>query len=191
MDKNKKIVFLKSFKADISIVTEIIDMLLNDLRSMGFPREEIDEIVLAMDEAVTNAVQITICYNRIHDRGHQNHNVTVRYHITEEEFEATIIDHGSGLDFIEIAKGLPNTAFSDYHEQIISYATEKKKPDFFIKVNQKEISLKGIGAGLKIILQFMDSVEIDYMDKNYILASNMSDSTDGTILSMKRKRRYH
>jgi len=50
--------------------------------------------------------------------------------------------------------------------------------------------LKGIGAGLKIMTAFMDSITIDLIDKEKFISNSISDFTDGTILNMKRKRRY-
>jgi len=52
------------------------------------------------------------------------------------------------------------------------------------------VILNGIGAGLKIILSFMDQVKIDLIDKESIVSSSVSDNTDGTIFNLKRRRRY-
>ena len=60
-----------------------------------------------------------------------------------------------------------------------------------IRINGEEIPLRGIGAGLKIILSFMDSVTIDLIDKEKILTVQVTEHTDGTIFNMKRNRRYN
>jgi hypothetical protein len=57
-------------------------------------------------------------------------------------------------------------------------------------LNGTEIPLHGIGAGLKIILNFMDAVTIDLIDREKIVSTSVSENTDGTILNMKRKKRY-
>ena len=36
----------------------------------------------------------------------------------------------------------------------------------------------------------MDAVTIDLIDKEKVLSSSVSEHTDGTILNMKRKKRY-
>jgi hypothetical protein len=190
MTKNKEISFLDSFTAGTSIVPEIIDRLMIDLNKMDYPQEEIDEIILSMDESITNAVQVTLNRNDSSTAVSENRKITIRYTAAENEFDASIIDHGTGLDFIKIISDTPNIHSTNYHDQIISYATESEKSKLTIKINGVEVPLRGIGAGLKIILSFMDSVLIEYIDKKTILSSNVTETTDGTIINIKRKRRY-
>ncbi len=190
MIKDKEIGFLDSFTASTSIVPEVIDRLMIDLIKIEYPQEEIDEIILSMDESITNAVQVTLNCNDNKSKIPEKRNITIRYTVTETEFDATIIDHGTGLDFIKILSTTPDIQSRNYHDQIISYATESEKSKLSIKVNGETVPLRGIGAGLKIILSFMDSVSIEYIDKKTIIASNVTDSTDGTIFNIKRKRRY-
>lgn len=190
MAKDNEIGFLDSFTASTSIVPEVIDRLMIDLIKMECPQEEIDEIILSMDESITNAVQVTMNCSDTYCDIPEKRNITIRYTVSDTEFDATIIDHGTGLDFIKILSSTPDIHSRNYHDQIISYATESEKSKLSIKINGKIIPLRGIGAGLKIILSFMDSVSIEYIDKKTIIASNVTDSTDGTIFNIKRKRRY-
>jgi len=190
MIKDKEIGFLDSFTASTSIVPEVIDRLMIDLIKMEYPQEEIDEIILSMDESITNAVQVTMNCNDTDCIVPEKRNITIRYTVMEYEFDATIIDHGTGLDFIKILSSTPDIHSMNYHDQIISYATDSEKSKLSIKINGEIVPLRGIGAGLKIILSFMDSVSIEYIDKRTIIASNVTDSTDGTIFNIKRKRRY-
>lgn len=188
----KEINYLDSFNADTSVVPTVIASLVNHLREMRYPREEIDEIILSMDEAITNAVQETI---RKKDRAeeqinHERREITIRYNITDKDFDATIIDHGKGLDLQNIVGIIPDRESHDYHDQIIRYATESEKKRITVRINGKEITLKGIGAGFKIILAFMDTVTIDLIDKEKVISNSISEFTDGTILNLKRKRRY-
>ncbi len=191
MNSKKDIAYLDSFTASTSIVPEVIDRLYKDLQSAGYPREEIDEIVLSMDESITNAVQATMTCGKRETCTTRERNITIRYTVSELEFDATIIDHGTGLDFINILGSIPDTNSNNYYNQIVSYATDSEKSKLSIKINGESIPLRGIGAGLKIILTFMDSVAIEYIDKKTILSSSVSDYTDGTIFNIKRKRRYH
>ncbi len=190
MNKKKEIAFLDSFHADTSIVPEVIGYLIKDLNEMDFPQEEIDEIILSMDESITNAIQVTIDCDRNRNKIGVNHNITIRYTISDDEFDATIIDHGSGLDFIKILGDLPDRNAGNYFDQVVTYATDSDKSKLSLKINGEEVPLRGIGAGLKIILNFMDSVTIEYIDKKHIIASNVSETTDGTIFNIRRKRRY-
>ncbi len=190
MIKQKEIGFLDSYTANTSIVPEVIDRLMIDLVKMRYPQDEIDEIILSMDESITNAVQVTMNSNDTSSVVPEKRNITIRYTVTKNEFDATIIDHGTGLDFIKILSTTPDIHSNNYHDQIISYATESEKSKLSIKINGESVPLRGIGAGLKIILSFMDSVSIEYIDKKTIIASNVTDTTDGTIFNIKRKRRY-
>lgn len=190
MIKNREIAFLDSFTAGTSIVPEVIDHLLKDLQDMDYPREEIDEIILSMDESITNAIQITLECNKKARSAPETRNITIRYTINENEFDATIIDHGTGLDFLKMFNTVPNNNACDYYDQIVTYATDSEKSRLTVKVNGEEIPLRGVGAGLKIILSFMDTVVIEYIDKKSVLSSSVSEDTDGTIFTMRRKRRY-
>lgn len=192
--KKKEIHFLDSYTADTSVVPSVINTLVENLNQMGYPRVETDEIILSMDEAITNAVQETIRKKRSAAECRcleERREITVRYNITEKDFNATIIDHGCGLDIESLIGIIPNSESRNYHDQIIRYATESEKKKITVRLNGKEIPLKGIGAGLKIILAFMDSVTIDLIDKQKILSDSVSEHTDGTILNLKRKRRYN
>ncbi len=144
-----------------------------------------------MDEALTNAIQETIRkennLNIAYDPDMRE--ITVMYIVSKDEFEAVIIDHGKGFDFNESLRKTPDKASLDYFEQITRYSSEKES-GLHIRVNGRQISLKGIGAGLKIMCAFMDSINIDLIDKEKIVSDTVSPVTDGTILSMHRKRRY-
>jgi anti-sigma regulatory factor (Ser/Thr protein kinase) len=191
MANEKEICFLDSFRADTSIVPEVIDRLYNDLKKMEYPKDEIDEIILSMDEAITNAVQETICtINEQYCHSKMNREITVRYNIDDDEFNATVIDHGKGLDIDKMLKKIPDTTSDQYHQEIFDYIKTQEKNRLKVRLNGKELFLNGIGAGLRIILSFMDIVTIDLLDTQTVVSETVSEFTDGTILNMKRKRRY-
>ena len=184
MSKDKEIRFLGSYAANTSVVSEVIGKLIKDLSKVGYSEEETFEIAISMDETISNAIKATIENEK---QTAETLYITIRYVVSETEFDATIIDHGSGFDFAQTLSDTPNSASDDYHDQIMNYGIRKDKSTSSM-VN-KGISLKGIGAGLKIILNFMDSVSVDYIDKKDIIASNVTESTDGTIFNIKRERR--
>ncbi|MGL4368585.1 MAG: ATP-binding protein [Spirochaetota bacterium] len=190
-DTVQEICFLDSFKADTSIVPEIIDRLIGDLHKIGYPQEEVDEIILSMDEAITNAVQETVStLQKEYKYSFQNREITVRYSIAHNEFDSTIIDHGKGLDINKMLSKIPDSQSTEYHDQIFDYVRNAETKRLKVRLNGKEIILNGIGAGLKIMLSFMDTVTIDLIDKKNIVSDAVSEFTDGTILNMKRIRRY-
>jgi anti-sigma regulatory factor (Ser/Thr protein kinase) len=193
MKSNQHIDFLNSYSASTSIVPEVIERLILDLKQTNYKQDEIDEIVLSMDEAVTNAVQETIKTNENTLRRITQddlRDITVRYTITSDIFDATIIDHGRGFDIFNILNSTPRVGSTNYINQIISYATESEKCRIKVRLNGREIPLRGIGAGLKIILNFMDAITIDMIDKETVLSSSVTENTDGTIFNMKRTKRY-
>jgi anti-sigma regulatory factor (Ser/Thr protein kinase) len=190
MDTNRhEIDFLNSYSADTAVVPEVIDQLISDLMKGDYHRDEIDEIVLAMDEAVTNAIQETM-KSLIDREDDERRDITIRYTITDNLFDATVIDHGKGLDLFNILNATPRCGSRSYLNEIVSYASESEKSKLTVRLNGKEIPLRGIGAGLKIILNFMDAVTIDLIDKEKVISQSVSEHTDGTIFTMKRKRRY-
>lgn len=188
---HKEIHFLDSFQADTHIVRDIIDTLIQDLRHFPYTREEKDEIILAMDEAITNAVQETLfCHDSDSPQSRNPNEITVRYRIGDGGFDATIIDHGKGLDLKKMLPVLPDKTAHDYKNQLYKYAQKADGAKLRVRLNGREIALNGIGAGLKIILTFMDSLTIDLIDKDSIITSDVRESTEGSILNMQRKRRY-
>ena len=186
--------FLNSYSANTAVVPEVIERLIGDLKKIEYTQDEIDEIVLSMDEAITNAIQETMKANETFRRmviaGDDRRDITVRYTISKDIFDATIIDHGKGLDIFNILNTTPQAGSTTYMNQIISYATESEKCRIKVRLNGQEIPLRGIGAGLKVILNFMDAITIDLIDKEKVLSQSVSEHTDGTIFNMKRKRRY-
>lgn len=191
--KENSIHFLNSYPASTLVVPEVIEKLITDLRASGYHQEEIEEIVLSMDEAITNAVQITLKTNQAHRQNQCSDdrcNITVRYAITPALFDATIIDHGRGLDIFNVVNETPRSGSPAYANQILRYATESEQSKLTVRVNGQEVPLRGIGAGLKIILNFMDQVTIDLIDKQTVLSRTVTEHTDGTIFNMKRSRRH-
>ncbi len=186
----KTVSFLDSFSADTIIVPHIINRLILDLHEMQYNQDDIDEIIISMDESITNAVQETIHKNINITENPERRDITVRYTISNDEFNATIIDHGKGLDLFNILKNLPSRESASYHDQISEYAFESKQNKLLVRLNGREIPLKGIGSGLKIILKFMDSITIDFIDKKKVISNSVTEDTDGTIFNIRRSRRY-
>jgi anti-sigma regulatory factor (Ser/Thr protein kinase) len=187
----KEIQFLDSYNADTSTVPTVIEKLISDLREMGYPQAEVDEIIISLDEAITNAVQETIRHKEHSaERDKPLSEITVRYKITENEFDATIIDKGGGLDILKSLSIIPDASSDRYFNEVLDYSGSIGQEKLKISINGKEIPLHGIGAGLRILLSFMDSISIDLIDKEKIVSDCVSDTTDGTILTVRRKRRY-
>ncbi|HQK06558.1 MAG TPA: ATP-binding protein, partial [Spirochaetota bacterium] len=119
--------YIDSFSADTITVPTVINQLLTDLNTLNYPGEEIDEIVLSMDEALTNAIQETIRKNYNIHYGPETREITVMYIITMDEFEAVVIDQGKGLNLQESIKETPDKTASNYFDQIAKYSSKAEK----------------------------------------------------------------
>ena len=191
--KSSAIVFQDSFEADTKVLSFIIDKLFKDLDRAGYEEDEAQEIVVAVDEAITNAVLETIKTTgeveedlSITFKMDKVKAIAVRWEISAEEFYATVIDHGSGLDLHAVEDRLPEASGHDYLNQVKEH---QQKGNIRLLLNGEEIELKRLGAGLKIMASFMDTIVIDLIDSKKTLSDKVATSTLGTILNLYRARR--
>jgi len=187
------IVFHDSFEADTRVLSSIVDKLFEDLDRAAYDKEEAQEIVVAVDEAITNAVLETIKSTgeveedfSIASRTDKVKAIAVRWEITDRDFYATVVDHGPGLDLEAIEKHLPETSRKDYLDQVSEH---QQKGNIRLRLNGEEIELARLGAGLKIMASFMDTILIDLIDAKKTLSDQVATSTLGTILNLYRARR--
>lgn len=190
----KIITFHESFEADTRILSELIDRLFDDLSRAGYSEEDSQEIVVAMDEAVTNAVLETIKatgeilddFSATFTKGPVKI-IAVKWEITPDSFTGTVIDHGAGLDLGEVQLRTPQTGTDNYLDQVGEY---QHKCNLSMRVNGQDIEIKRLGAGLKIMATFMDDIFIDLIDSCKTVSSTVSHHTTGTILNLHRNRRH-
>jgi anti-sigma regulatory factor (Ser/Thr protein kinase) len=186
--------FSRSYRASPDIVQDVIEQLISDLKYHGYAQPEIDEIVLSLDEAITNAIQVALALKQ------ENHgtresadssDITIQYSMTDDAFDATVMDRGKGFNIFNILSTTPRIGSANDINQIISYASDSEQAKIRVRVNGEEIPLHGIGAGLKIILNFMDTVTIDFIGESREKVSRPeSRNAGGTILHMRRQKRY-
>lgn len=188
------IIFRDSFEADTRILAYLIDKLFEDLSRAGYPDEESHEIVVAVDEAITNAILETIKATgevvdelTVPPHAAKAKSVAVRWEISPTEFYATIIDHGAGLDLATVQEQIPEVKRDDYLNEVGKY---QNQCNLTIRVNGERIELKRLGAGLKIMSTFMDAIFIDLIDTEKSVSHQVKAGiTTGTILNLYRKRR--
>jgi anti-sigma regulatory factor (Ser/Thr protein kinase) len=186
--------FSNSYRASTAIVPEVIERLIMDLKNYGYAQPEIDEIVLSLDEAITNAIQVTLEINRENPEARDSadsRDITIRYTVTDDTFDATVMDRGKGFNIFNILSSTPRIGSANYINQIISYASDSEQAKIKFRMNGEEVPLHGIGAGLKIILNFMDTVTIDFIGESREESPRPeSGNANGTIFYMKRQKRY-
>ncbi|MCK5268187.1 MAG: STAS domain-containing protein [Spirochaetes bacterium] len=192
--ESENILFQDSFVADTKILAYIIDRLFRDLEKADYPHEDSQEIVVSVDEAITNAILETIkatgeVIDDLDMTYHANtvKTIAVKWEIKPEEFFATIIDHGSGFDMNKIKTTIPDTTGNDYLAQVGEY---QQKCNLQVRLNGENITLNRLGAGLKIMTAFMDAIIIDLIDVKESDTGKLDKEANGTILNLYRKRKH-
>lgn len=187
---NSQIRYIRSFGPETKYVPMVIADLESDLAKSKFESDDLMEIVMAVDEALTNAILETArskgdFITKIKEALRLDNSLTVSWAIDEEKFSFTVIDQGEGLDLDIMIGKVPAPGDEDYFEKVKSYS---QKDQLVLRINGKPVEVKRFGAGLKIILSFMDKITIDYIDKEAIVTKKISGATQGTILTMVRYR---
>jgi anti-sigma regulatory factor (Ser/Thr protein kinase) len=190
---SEEIHYIKTFNPETKFVPEVISDLKIDLEKSLFQEEDTMEIILAVDEAITNAI-----LESAKSISHKNPvkkdeyltemTVTVSWSITDELFSFTVIDKGEGLDIDYMVGKTPSPAKTNFLENLQTY---EKKDNLTLRVNGNTVPVKRFGAGLKIMISFMDKITIDYIDRKVIVADKISQDTEGTILNMIRYRGHN
>ncbi|MDR2734657.1 MAG: ATP-binding protein [Spirochaetota bacterium] len=185
--------FYDCFAADTNRLGFIIDRLYSDLAQAGYCDEEKNEIVTALDEAITNAIFETIrevggiqtfCPNARIEKSPKA--IVVSWKITPDDFSVSIADYGSGLDLNKQRDRIPKTDAADYLSQVQKY---QQDCNLSITVNGQAVELQRLGVGLKIITNLMDHTHITLFDQNDALPAPDSTAA-GTILALHRARRF-
>ena len=189
---DSQIRYIRSFGPETKFVPAVIEELERDLQKADFTMDDAMEIVMAVDEALTNAILETArskdnFLSKIKEALRLDNSVTVSWAIDQDKFSFTVIDQGEGLDLGIMIGKVPVPGDVDYFEKVKNY---EKKDQLVLRINGKPVEVKRFGAGLKIILSFMDKITIDYIDKEAIVTKQLSGATQGTILTMIRYRDY-
>lgn len=180
--------YIRSFGPETKFVPIVVTDLEQDLSKAEISQADAMEIVLAVDEALTNAILETARSKRDEqepngDTSKLENSVTVSWAIDADRFSFTVIDQGEGLDLDIMIGNAPIPGQNDYFEKVREY---EQKDQLVLRVNGKPVEVKRFGAGLKIILSFMDRITIDYIDKEAIVTKQLSGATQGTIMTMIR-----
>lgn len=186
----KNISYLRSINPETRFVPEVIKDLDNDLKSSSFSEDDILEIILASDEALTNAIlESAKAIDRKDKKAKETllseYDITVSWTISQERFSFTVVDQGGGFDLGYMLERLPSPNRKNYLEEVNKY---QKKNNLTLRINGEPTEVKRFGAGLKIIMSFMDKITIDYINKDQVISKELSQKTQGTILNMIRFR---
>lgn len=164
---------------DMATVKIFRKSLCESLRKHGFQEEDIIQIELACDEALTNSISANVSNN-------SDETIICRWVIKDLKITVYILDYGSGLKIDS-----PDTSFTSantssdiqsYLQDIKNYQESKKNilPYKGIKVGHKNI-----GKGLKIIYSLMDSVKILFHSNGVVLDNPNAENINGSIVELE------
>lgn len=164
---------------DMATVKIFRKSLCESLRKHGFQEEDIIQIELACDEALTNSISANVSNNC-------DETIICRWVIKDLKITVYILDYGSGLkiDSIDTSITSSNTSsdIQSYLQDIKNYQESKKNvlPYKGIKVGHKNI-----GKGLKIIYSLMDSVKILFHSNGVVLDNPNAENINGSIVELE------
>ncbi len=183
--KIESIAYQESISPNPDVLSKVIDRLSRDLENAGVNKYEANDILVCLDEGLTNAVLETMKHTRkIKRNSYNDRSIVVRWEIRPNAFFATIVDHGGGFNIRNISKALPEARQKDYMRQIEAYQQSK---EIKFKADGRNKNIKRFGAGLKIMTSLMDVIMVDLINTKKDLFKESSDDVSGTILNMYRR----
>lgn len=146
------------------------------LETHKFTKEDIFQITLACDEALTNSITANISQN-------SEETIICKWRIQNMKFSLLILDYGKGFKMSETTMSNPTpTNLEDYTKQISDY---QKQVDRKLPYDGIEKSHKNMGKGLKIIHSLMDTVKISFHSNAEILDTPDVSKINGAILEIE------
>jgi anti-sigma regulatory factor (Ser/Thr protein kinase) len=144
------------------------------LKDHGFCAEDVGQIELACDEALTNSITANL-------RNSSQETIICRWKIERSTFSLLIMDYGKGVPQERILNIDRPNSLMDLIEKFKKNSTES--PNFlpFQGICKKH---KNMGQGLHIIQKIMDKVKVLY-HRNDDVFDSFHDSVEGSILEME------
>ena len=144
------------------------------LRDHQFSSEDVEQIKLACDEALTNSITANL-------KNASLETIICRWRIEQSTFYLLIMDYGKGVPTEKIVNiDVPNSLL----DLIEKFKKNDKENPNFLPFNGICKKHKNMGQGLNIIKKIMDKVSVHYHRMDGILES-FNDSVDGSILEME------
>lgn len=174
---------------DMSSVKSFRSALTHTLSQHDFPPNNIMQIELAADEALTNSVAANVSSS-------SDETIICRWRIEGSKFTLYILDYGSGIrdenPVEDVDKNLLKTnstlCFSNFIDSIKNH--QFKKPET-LPYNGSEHKHKNMGKGLKIINAMMDSVKVLFHGEGMVGDAPQGFKVMGSILALEYDRAKH
>ena len=163
---------------DMSCIKTFRHALRDSLEKYKFTYDDISQIELASDEALTNSIAANVSC-------HSDETIICRWMIKDLKITLFILDYGSGF------KNNPNTkdtetncpaTIESFLENIKSYQSKKSET---LPFNGVRVGHKNVGKGLKIIHSLMDSVKIMFHIDGEVLDSPSESRVTGSIMELE------
>lgn len=159
------------------------------LKVNGFPQNNIAQIELASDEALTNSVSANVSCSC-------DETIICRWRIQGSKFTLYILDYGSGFSGEEVVpetdpellKTDKSLCFSTFLNQIKTH--QNNKPDA-LPYNGTHQKHKNMGKGLKIINAMMDSVKVMFHGEGMVNEAPQGFKVMGSIIALEYDHSKH
>jgi anti-sigma regulatory factor (Ser/Thr protein kinase) len=168
--------FVMFLPPDMESVRKFRVELTNSLVNNSFPLEDIQQIELACDEALTNSISANV-------NNQSKETIICRWRIEGAKFTLIILDYGRGVPPEKIVKKEEPRTLDDLMEKFKKIQEENPRVLPFSGIQKMH---KNMGQGLKIITKLMDTVKIMYHgDDNILDDPTTTDRIEGSILELE------
>ncbi len=163
--------------------------LCKSLEENHFSPDNIMQIELAADEALTNSIAANVC-------NCSDETIICRWRIDGSKFTLYVLDYGSGFreenpvpnTDKELLKTNPSLCLSTFIGHIKNHQTKKPETLPYNGQNQKHTNM---GKGLKIMNAMMDSVKVMFHGEGMVGEVPQGFKVMGSILALEYDRAKH
>jgi anti-sigma regulatory factor (Ser/Thr protein kinase) len=164
---------------DMSCIKIFRNALRESLKKNLFSDDDITQIELASDEALTNSISANVI-------NHSEETIICRWMINDLKITLFILDYGSGYKSNPTIESHNASNMEDYLQNIKKYQATKPET---LPYNGIKVGHKNVGKGLKIIHSLMDSVKIMFHVDGEVTESADDSRITGSIMELEYDRK--
>jgi anti-sigma regulatory factor (Ser/Thr protein kinase) len=170
----KNHLYVMFLPADMIAVKRFRRELQKSLRIHNFPEEDIQQIELACDEALTNSITANI-------KNYSQETIICKWRIEGFTFTLLLLDYGKGIPSEKNSCCEKPKSLAELLENFTKLELDCQNILPFSGVPKIH---KNMGQGLNIIRKIMDKVSIHY-HKNDAIIDSLVESVDGSLLELE------
>lgn len=186
MELRKKLLFLKEnpdsyimfLPPDMGCLKAFRKELKYSLKQHSFEENDISQIVLAADEALTNSISANLSNNSLE-------NIICRWKIRETKFTLVVMDYGKGIKLNQDISNCSDCEKADLIQYIEKIKKHQEKKSGILPFSGIPKIHRNMGHGLKIIKKLMDTVRVLYHCNGEISENLQEDNVSGSILEIE------